>query len=243
MATYSKSFTALGASEEVTVDKGNSVTYAVSGTFVGTWQLQRCTGKGFMVLATGTGSGSGTVTAERNIRLRFTCSAFTSGTIVTSVVDQVAATTTRRIVPAATAKAGATAGWVVAAANNTSLATCPASITSGTLVVPAMGLRVGECITGFYAVGQIESAGNTATLNISLRKMTAAAADVSDALVASITALSVTADTIISASNARATDFVEEIGADESFYFLVTATTGVATDFALQALVLEVVTA
>lgn len=240
MATYSRSFTALGDGAEISVRKGDSVSYAVSGTFSASWSLQRSTGKGFTSIASGTAAGSGTVIAESNIRLRFVCTAFTSGTMVAAITDLIPAGTTRRVIPAAVAKAGTTAGWVPGAANNLSLATCPASVTAGTLVVPVMGLRVGETITGFYAVGQIESAGAVATFDVALRRMNAAAADVVDAAVASITQLSVTADTVISSSNARATDFFEPVTDDESFYFLVTATTALATDIALQALVVEV---
>ncbi len=240
MATYSHSFTAIGAGFEISVRKGDSVSYAVSGTFAATWQLQTIAGKRPEVVATGTAAGSGTVTAERDLRMRFVCSAFTSGTMVTSLTEAVRPTASRCVLPAALAKAGTTAGWVVAAGNNLSLATCPASQTAATLVVPVTGLKVGDAITGFYATGQIESAGGTVTLDIALRKMTAAAADVTDAAVASITQLSVTADTIISSSNTRKSDIVEVVGADESFYFLVTATTVGSTDIALQSLTVEI---
>lgn len=136
----------------------------------------------------------------------------------------------------AIAKVGTTSGWVVGAANNLGLlATCPASQTGSTLVIPLTGVfNVGDTITGVHLVGQIESAGNAVTLDMALRKMTAAAADVSDASVASMTQLSVTADTIISSSNAGITGLTEVVGADETFYLLVTATTLGATDIALQ---------
>ena len=145
------------------------------------------------------------------------------------------------VVSAANAKAGATAGWVVGAGDDKSLTTLPASKTSSTLVVPISGLQVGDIITGFYGVGQIESAGNTASISIDLRKHTAAAADVSDASVDAMDApLSVTADTIISSANSASPTLTETVGADESFYFLVTATTAASTDIALQALVLNI---
>lgn len=136
----------------------------------------------------------------------------------------------------AAAKVGTTSGWVVNAANNLGLlATCPASQTGSTLVIPLAGVfNVGDTITGVHLVGQIESAGNAVTLDMSLRKMTAAAADVADASVAAMTQLSVTADTIISASNAGITGLSEVVGADETFYLLVTATTLGSTDIALQ---------
>jgi len=239
MTTYSKSFTGVGEGPEMSLKKGDSINYSVSGTFAQTFQLQRAFNKRWETVVSGTAAASGTIKAERDSRYRFVCSAYTSGTMVTSIVDQTPAVAMRRIIPAAVGKAGTTAGWVTAAANNLSLATCPASQTASTLVVPVMGLRVGDVITGFYAVGQIESAGNTATFDVSLRKMTAAAADVSDAAVASATQLSVTADTIISSSNTRVGELVEAVDADESFYFLITATTALATDIALQAMVVE----
>lgn len=138
------------------------------------------------------------------------------------------------------AKAGATAGWVVAAGANTALVTCPASQTGATLVVPINGLKVGDTITGFHLVGQIESAGGTVTVDADLRKHTAAAADVSDASVGAITQLSVTADAIMSASNTRKASLSEVVAADETFYVLLTATTAALTDIALQGVALEV---
>lgn len=145
------------------------------------------------------------------------------------------------IISAGSGKVGTTAGWVVGAANNLFLATIPAGVTAGKLVVPINGLQVGDIITGFYGVGQIESAGNAASISIDLRKMIAAAADVTDASVDAMDApLSVTADTIISSANAVSPTFAETVGADESFYFLVTATTAASTDIALQALVLNI---
>lgn len=137
----------------------------------------------------------------------------------------------------ALAKVGATAGWVVngGAVNTGLLATCPASQTGSTLVIPLTGVfNVGDTITGVHLVGQIESGGNAVTLDMALRKMTAAAADVADASVGSMTQLSVTADTIISSSNAGITGLSEVVGADETFYLLVTATTLGSTDIALQ---------
>lgn len=146
------------------------------------------------------------------------------------------------VISAANAKAGATAGWVVGAGDNKALSTLPAEQTSSTLVVPISGLQVGDIITGFYGVGQIESAGGAASISIDLRVMDAAAADVADASVDAMDApLSVTADTIISSANAAKTDLTAKtVAADESYYFLVTATTAASTDIALQALVLNI---
>lgn len=138
------------------------------------------------------------------------------------------------------AKVGGTSGWVAAPADNISLVTCPASQTGSTLVVPVVGLKVGWTITGFHLVGQIESAGGTVTVDADLRKHTAAAADVVDASVGAITQLSVTADTIMSASNTRKASLTEVVGADETFYVLITATTAGSTDIALQGVAVEV---
>lgn len=138
------------------------------------------------------------------------------------------------------AKAGAGAGWVVAVGDNISLVTCPASQTASTLVVPIVGLKVGQTISSFHLVGQIESAGGTVLVDADLRKMTAAAADVTDASVGAITQLSVTADTIMSATNTNKASLTEVVGADETFYVLITATTAGSTDIALQGVAITV---
>lgn len=130
---------------------------------------------------------------------------------------------------------------IVALANvNTSLVTLPASRTAATLIIPIEGLKVGDVITSFHLIGQIEAAGNTVTVDASLRKHTAAAADVADAEVGAITQLSVIADTIMSATNTSPTALSETVGADETFYILITATTGAACDIALQGVAVTV---
>ena len=136
------------------------------------------------------------------------------------------------------AKVGATAGWVVNAADNkNSLGRVPASQTASTLVVPLSGLKVGDIITGWHLVGQIESAGGICTVDSSLRKQTAAAADLTDAAVAGagMTQLSVTADTIMSSANTTGVVTADTVGVDETFYVLITVTTAASTDVDLQA--------
>lgn len=128
-------------------------------------------------------------------------------------------------------KAGATAGWVVAAGHNLSLATLPAESTAATMVCALTGLKVGDTITAFSLVGQIESAGGAVTLDANLRKLTAAAADVTDASVGSITQVAASADAIVSAAKSGLS---EVVAADETFYILITGTTAAATDIALQ---------
>jgi hypothetical protein len=139
-------------------------------------------------------------------------------------------------------KVGATAGWTVGGgAVNTGLtATMAASQTAGTLVVPISGLKVGDTITSFHLIGQVESAGNNVTIDADLRKLTAAAADVADASVGAITQLVVAVDTILSATNTNKASLTEVVAADETFYVLLTATTTASTDIALQGVAVTV---
>lgn len=167
-----------------------------------------------------------------------------STTAVTTVLSDVK-TGVRRVYNGF-CKVGATAGFAVGggAVNTGLMATCPAGQTASTLVVPLSGvLNVGETITAVHLVGQIESAGNTVTIDVDLRKMTAAAADVVDASVATMTQISVTADTIISSANSTIGSLTEVVAADETFYLKITVTTGASTDIALQGVVLTVTTA
>lgn len=243
MASYTAELTGAGAGPEFSIKKGDSFSYDISGTFDLYWTLQVSRGGGWQTLATSGATAGATVKAETDARYRFVAHTpgETPGTMTILVTELVEADKTLLVTNAAgQAKAGATAGWVVAPAANTALVTCPASQSASTLVVPVNGLKVGQKITGFYATGQIESAGGTVTLDVALRKHTAAAADVADAAVASITQISVTADTIVSSSNSRAADFNETVGVDETFYFLVTATTAGSTDIALQSITLEI---
>jgi len=140
------------------------------------------------------------------------------------------------------AKVGATAGWVVGAANNLGkLATIPAGQTNATLVVPVSGVKIGDIITGFFLTGSIQSAGNTGTITADLRCLTAAAAGATDASVGAMAApLSVTANTVISSANAAKTGLTHTVAEGESFYVLITATTGASVTEELQAIGLTV---
>lgn len=145
-----------------------------------------------------------------------------------------------RVLCDARAKVGTTSGWVVNAANDLGLmATLPAGQSGSTLVVRPDFLSVGAVIEGFYPVGQVESAGNTASLTVELRKMTAAAADVVDASVATTGAVSYTADTVLGRVSQAADDVNAIVQDGESYYFLVTGTTAASTDFALQGIMLQ----
>jgi hypothetical protein len=235
----SNSFTAVGVGTEISVRKGDSIYYAVSGTFSGSWQLQANVGKRWVAVASGTAAGSGTVTAEAGTRYRMACVARASGTITGMIDEEGPQNSVLYTVSADTGKVGATAGWAPRGANNLIAATLPASQTNSTLVIPLPGLRVGDEILGFSLLGQIESAGNTASISANLRKMTGAAADLVDASVASMTQLSVTADTLVNRRNARATNLTVKVGEGEMYYLLITGTTGLATDIALLGASLE----
>ncbi len=218
-----------------------------------------------------TSAASGTVANIRTLQgvgalYRYQCTAFTSGTIVCLLVEtpitlkeyvnaagvtilkvnEDEVVTVKRVVKRifnGLVKVGAGAGWAAGGgAINVGLAgTVPASQTAATATMAIPGLKVGDTITGFHLIGQIESGGNACTVDADLRKITAAAADVTDASIGAITQLSVTADAIMSASNTRKVLATEEvIAADETFYVLLTVTTAASTDVAFQGVAVEI---
>jgi hypothetical protein len=134
---------------------------------------------------------------------------------------------------ASRAKVGSAAGWVVGAATNLPyVATMAASQTAGTLVIPLDGLKIGDTITGFRIVAQVESAGNAVTIDAALRAVTNVAAEPTDALIgAGMTQVSVTADTAVSATK---TGLAETVTSGKSYYLLITASTLGSTDIILQ---------
>lgn len=93
MATASKSFTATGNGTQLLVRSGALFSYAITGTFVGTVILERTRDGGITweVLATKTAPASATLLCETPdggpAVHRFRCSAYTSGTIVTTLSD------------------------------------------------------------------------------------------------------------------------------------------------------------
>jgi hypothetical protein len=166
-------------------------------------------------------ASGGTITVESGGALAVAGTLTVTGSLVRSVTTQICSKV----------KVGATAGWVVAAADNkASMARLPASHSGATLVIPVSGLPMGATITAFGINGQIESAGGTATLDLELRKQTAAAADLSDATVASMTQISVTADAIVNGSK---TGLTAVTSADVGYYLLATGTTAASTDIDL----------
>ena len=140
-----------------------------------------------------------------------------------------------RFISAGTGVIGATAGFALPSAHagftNAAVAGCPASQTASTFVIPVNGLSVGERIVSWALLGQIESAGNAVTVDGDLRKLTVAAANVSDASIGAITQVSVTADTALSSTNAGKTlSTAEVIAAGEFVYVVITVTTLGSTD-------------
>lgn len=135
------------------------------------------------------------------------------------------------IIPALNGKVGVTAGWVITAGTDISHATLPAGVTGGDLIIPITGLCVGDTITAVSVHGQCESAGNTATLSLDVRKTTTAAADITDASLATDASGNLTADTIISGSNVGVTGLTEVIAENEQVYALLAGTTAASTDF------------
>ncbi len=161
------------------------------------------------------------------------------GTAVTSWVAE-SKSSREMIVPVTgQGKVGATAGWVITAGTDIGHATLPASQTSSTLVVPLPALPVGSTILGWGVCGQVESAGGSVTVVGDLRKLTLAAAGLTDASVSTDSAAALVADTILSQANLGATGLTEVVAADESFYILITGTTAGSTDVDISHLVIQ----
>jgi len=137
------------------------------------------------------------------------------------------------------AKVGTSAGWVLGAADNLPyVATVAASQSAGTLVIPIDGLKIGDTITGFRIVAQVESASGAVTIDAALRAVTNVAAEPTDAAIGTgMTQVSVTADTAVSQAK---TGLTEVVTSGKSYYLLVTATTAGSTDVILQACELTV---
>lgn len=134
------------------------------------------------------------------------------------------------------AKVGATAGWVITGGTNIAHATLPASQTGSTLVVP-IPCQIGDILKAVSATGQVESAGNNVTLTMSIRKLTTAAADNTDAELGTDNVGTLTADTILSSSNLVVTGLSETVAEGETLYALFTGTTAASTDIDLTGLV------
>lgn len=147
-------------------------------------------------------------------------------------------------IPALHGKVGATAGWVITGSTNLPLATVPASQTGSTLVVPIIGLEVGDVISSIEVHGQVDSAGNAVTLAAALRKYKSAAAGGgtdSEAIASANIANAVTADTLLNATAGKITaGSTITVAEDEAYYVLLTATTGATTDIEISNVVVNI---
>ena len=135
-------------------------------------------------------------------------------------------------VPAGLGRRGTTAtvGWVNTT-TNINEATLAQSATADTFTIPIAGLQLNDTIVSFKVIGQIESGGNTVTVDADLRMLTNAAADPADSSLGAITQVSKTADYAIVDTKALAT--VEVVSTGDMPYLFVTATTGGTTDIRL----------
>lgn len=233
----SGSFTATGTSSEYKARDNALSAWAVTGTFVATTYLERSKDGGttWEILQTITAAASGRVNTGVNEKFRFRCSDYTSGTVsysFTNLTSQI-----QRVIPA-NGKAGTTAGWVVNAGDNIFLATLPESQTGSTLIIPITGLEIGMKIKGFSLIGQMESGGHNVGVAADLRKLTAAAADMVDSSVATLSAVTGTADTALTDANTLSDNFEEVVDSNATYYMKLTATTGVATDIGIAGVVI-----
>lgn len=131
------------------------------------------------------------------------------------------------------AKVGGTAGFVVNAADNLPyVATLAASQSLAKLVIPIYGLQIGDTITGFRFVAQVESAGGTVTIDGDLRATTNVAADPTDASIGAMTQQTLSADTAVSVLKDA---LAEVVASGKTYYLLVTGSTAAATDIIVQA--------
>lgn len=198
----------------------------------------------FETVATFTAENTGTEyvnASTETVYLRLRCIDLDAGTETVGYVLQSLISTGTRFVVDHRPKVGTTSGWVINAANNVgTMATLPAAQTGSTIVVPVNNVQIGDHITGFYPIGQVESAGNTATLTCELRKLTSAAADLVDASVASTGAVNFTADSVLGRRTIPCDNIHIEVADGETYYFLITGTTAASTDVALQGIAVQV---
>lgn len=144
------------------------------------------------------------------------------------------------------AKVGATAGWTVNAGVDTFMSTCAAAAAGGTLIVPLPFLEVGDRIVAHHMVGQIESAGNAASIFAKITEFAAVAAAsvATDKAGTTGSTLSVVADTAMTEANTKKTideGSVVRVEDGKSYFAVITATTAASTDIELLAFVLHVI--
>lgn len=142
-------------------------------------------------------------------------------------------------------KVGSAAGWTVRAGAASFMSTLAASKTADDLIVPLVGLKAGDVIVGYHLVGQVESGGNTATVDCALYESLPAAAASTHTILAgtSMTQLSVATDTKMSVANTKKTieSFSHKTVLEDAAYFArILGTTAASTDVEFLGLVLYV---
>lgn len=142
-------------------------------------------------------------------------------------------------------KVGAAAGWAVRAAADTWMSTLPASQTASTLIVPLVGLVEGDVIMGYHLLGQIDSAGNAASINCKLTEFVPAAAGsaATDLSGTTLGAVSTTADLLVNVDNTVKTLAIGDrivVRTDRTYFAVVSGTTAATTDIEFLGLVLYV---
>jgi len=148
----------------------------------------------------------------------------------------------REIMITGGSQAGATAtvGWdsEPSGVDIAELATLAASATADTLVVPINGLQIGDQITAFSVNGQIESGGNTVTIDAQLNSNTiTAAANVAATIGSGITQISKTADAVFASSE---TGLTTTVAIGLAYFLIITATTAASTDIVLTSVTVTV---
>lgn len=187
---------------------------------------------------------------------KWRCDAFTSGTAVTSIAKNtkvlkqyvsddtgvipfqvnddgvpVLVRLAQKYNQCSGAKAGATAGFSVNPGDNKGiLASCPASKTAATLVVPLSDLKAGWTIQGFYLNGNIISAGGAVTIDAALRTLTPNIAGATDAAVSggAITQVSKSAGYLLLPADGK-TGIGQVVTDGVTYYLLITVSTAAST--------------
>lgn len=93
MSVAAASFSATGVGPAISAVPRDVLSYAVSGTFVGTWAIQKSLDGGQSWIAVVTGAATATSTHNVDTKgraaaiYRFACTAYTSGTVVTTMTE------------------------------------------------------------------------------------------------------------------------------------------------------------
>lgn len=249
MEYISKSFTAVGNGAAISVNHDGYLVYSVSGTFSGTVILEKSLngGASWEQIVSKTAAASDSLQLDnkgQNALVRFRCSAFTSGTIVTSIFSRTAKEQ-EILIPAGSygvVGSGFASGWnAPSAAETFNAIELPAAQTDAEVIITFPALKVGTKILGLYLNGRFESAGNAASFTASVAK-----ADLSSAAIVGETnvhlnslSLSASADTLISKSNSLIA-INEVVSPTESMHVYILGTTAASTKIFISSAVLLV---